>query len=264
VAKEITVSRARSLLTYDGVSGEIRRRTSSPHEAKGEVATGIVYQKKAKPWLYVSVDRKTHAASKIAWMLAYGQVPPYPVRFVNGDTTDVRLSNLALDIPPPDILTSEEVRRRFDYEPATGLLRLRVPTRKNASGTVIGHRPGRYGSISIAKKRYPTHVVVWMHQWGAVPEGMVIDHINGDPSDNRIENLRLATHSQNRVNWQKPRRNASGVRGVVRCSRDGRWKAEIKFNGARINIGRFDTKEQAAAARRAKELEIHGEFARPD
>ena len=83
------------------------------------------------------------------------------------------------------------------------------------------------------------------------PPGLVVDHINGNTSDNRKSNLRLATVSQNMQNRQGPGRNSpSGYRGVVR-SRDSKinpWAVTATLDGKKYNLGRFPTKEEAHVA----------------
>lgn len=92
------------------------------------------------------------------------------------------------------------------------------------------------------------------------PPGLCVDHINGDPLDNRRANLRLCTHAQNMKNRRLHRNNTSGFKGVWR--RRNRWRAEIKVEGQRISLGTFATIEEAAAAYAEGAHRFHGEFAR--
>jgi hypothetical protein len=85
-----------------------------------------------------------------------------------------------------------------------------------------------------------------------------LDHINGIKRDNRIENLREATDSENQQNQKKPpAHNTSGFLGVTKYKRNGKWVAGIKLNGKRINLGYFDTPEAAHAAYLQKKKELH-------
>lgn len=88
-----------------------------------------------------------------------------------------------------------------------------------------------------------------------------IDHRNRNGLDNRKQNLRTATHSQNQWNRGPQANNASGFKGVYldRCT--GRWQAEIRFQRKRIHLGRFASPELAARAYDAKAIELHGQFA---
>lgn len=89
-----------------------------------------------------------------------------------------------------------------------------------------------------------------------------IDHINGNPSDNRKSNLRVCTQQQNL--WNQPARtnNISGYKGVYPNKRRTRWKATIKVNYENIYLGQYDTKEQAALAYNQAAIKYHGEFAK--
>jgi hypothetical protein len=94
------------------------------------------------------------------------------------------------------------------------------------------------------------------------PEGLYVDHINGNPLDNRKENLRLVTHSQNMFNVKNYVTNKSGYKGVSWHSVRNKWRARLHFKGSEIHIGLFDSKEEAALAYNKKAMEMYGEYAR--
>ena len=115
-----------------------------------------------------------------------------------------------------------------------------------------------YRRIKINYKLYAVHRLVWvMHGNDPVP---FVDHINGDVLDNRIENLRAATHSQNCMNRRVRFDSKSGVKGVT--LKDGKWHAGVTVNYKRYSGGYFDCKEDAIAAVDKLRRELHGEFAR--
>lgn len=89
-----------------------------------------------------------------------------------------------------------------------------------------------------------------------------VDHINGDGLDNRRENLRLATNSQNQMNKRVPKNNRSGYKGVLYLRRKRKWQASITINRKQIQLGRFASKDDAIAARQAAEIKYFGEFRR--
>jgi hypothetical protein len=95
------------------------------------------------------------------------------------------------------------------------------------------------------------------------PNGQ-IDHINGDRLDNRICNLRVASHAENQRNSRRPTANTSGIKGVSWDKRESKWQANIRVNNKMINLGRFNNKEDAAAVYRAAALRYHGDFAKFD
>jgi hypothetical protein len=88
------------------------------------------------------------------------------------------------------------------------------------------------------------------------------EHRNMDSLDNRDENLRIATVSQNNCNRRAQRNNKSGFKGVSWCNRDKKWIAHISISGKQIHLGMFDNPELAFAAYCAAAQQLHGEFAR--
>lgn len=99
---------------------------------------------------------------------------------------------------------------------------------------------------------YTAHRVIWAMVTGEWPD--VIDHINGNPADNRFENLRSVRQVDNCGNQRRYSTNKSGVTGVLWDKQHGRWNAQLRRNGVKVFLGRFDTIEEAAAARRAGEV----------
>lgn len=112
-----------------------------------------------------------------------------------------------------------------------------------------GYRMGR-----IFKRQYPTHRVIWAMHHGEWPEGF-IDHINGVRDDNRIDNLRVATHELNTRNASVRRNSKSGFLGVRRyiCNRYDGYRASIGVGGKTVDLGLYKTLEEAVAARRMAE-----------
>jgi hypothetical protein len=94
------------------------------------------------------------------------------------------------------------------------------------------------------------------------PDGFQIDHIDGDGLNNRKSNLRLATRCENNRNRKINKNNTSGLKGVFWIASRKRWRAEIKADGKKINLGYFNTPEAAHAAYVAASERLHGEFGR--
>lgn len=88
-----------------------------------------------------------------------------------------------------------------------------------------------------------------------------VDHINHDPLDNRLSNLRLCTHAENMRNIDKKAKATSGYKGVSFYKRDGTFSAYITKNYKKIHIGYFQTAKEAAQAYDHKARELFGEFA---
>lgn len=117
-----------------------------------------------------------------------------------------------------------------------------------AGTEALGHASNGYKRGPINKVLYWTHRVIWKMHYDAEPE--IIDHINGDSSDNRIENLRNTDQSFNKRNARLPSNNTSGYIGVSFDKSRGKWMGYMKgADGKTIRLGRFDTAAEAAAAR---------------
>lgn len=148
-------------------------------------------------------------------------------------------------------MDSIRLRELLNYNRTTGVFTWRTkPARRIAVGSVAGtpHSQG-YIAISFNGRPHMAHRLAWLHVHGEWPEHDV-DHINGNRSDNRLRNLRLATRSENMQN----QRNA---RGTFFFKRTGRWRAEIQVNKVRHYLGYFDTEKQARAAYLKAKRELH-------
>jgi len=154
----------------------------------------------------------------------------------------------------------DHLRRIISYDPQSGLFTsLAKRGSKIAAGDIIGHvGTGGYIYFNLKYRKYLAHRVAWFYMTGEWPEE--VDHINGNPSDNRWENLRLATHRQNLANTGLRATNSTGYRGVSKNR--GKYQAQIRIDGKRIMLGRFDTPEEASEVYEAKARELFGEFHR--
>ena len=112
--------------------------------------------------------------------------------------------------------------------------------------------PGGYLGGSIFGTPVRAHRVAWAICNDGWPEGE-IDHINGDPTDNRISNLRDVSHGGNMRNQRRYANNVSGVTGVSWYTTNNRWVAEIQHEGKKHSLGSFASFEDAVAARKAAE-----------
>ena len=104
--------------------------------------------------------------------------------------------------------------------------------------------------------------VMWVMNKGPIPDGIQIDHINGDPWDNRLSNLRTATNQQNCMNRSLRRNSKSGYKGASWYPRRQMWCAQIYTKGKNKYLGLYATPEEAHAAYCKAAKELHGEFAR--
>lgn len=144
----------------------------------------------------------------------------------------------------------------FDYDPETGKF-----TRKMRTGTSthVGDVAGsnnKYSQIRIDGRAYRTCRLAWLYVYGSWPTGQ-IDHIDRDPTNDRIANLRDVTQSVNQHNCSKRTDNWSGQTGVTWHVRTGKWRARIHVNKTAHFLGSFDSLTDAAEAYRSAKIIYH-------
>ncbi|MNJ58895.1 MULTISPECIES: HNH endonuclease [Pseudomonas] len=159
------------------------------------------------------------------------------------------------------LLTRERLREQLTYDPETGEFRWAVRKQKVKLGSVAGKvKKSGYVEIRIDLVSYQAHRLAWLYVTGQWPQGD-IDHINRSPGDNRFVNLREASRSQNLCNVGALSTSATGVRGVDLHKASGKYRARIRANGKRIELGLFATLEEAKAAYAIARDIHHGEYA---
>ena len=147
-------------------------------------------------------------------------------------------------------LTQERLKELLSYDPTTGdFVWIKQLSGMAKLGSVAGTNNGAgYIQIRIGGKKYFAHRLAFFFVNGYWPAN-VIDHINGNRSDNRIANLRDVPKSMNQQNMVAPRKNTkSGLLGVCWNGPNNVWEAKIKYNGRKVHIGSFKTPEEAHAA----------------
>lgn len=169
--------------------------------------------------------------------------------------------------PPSPPLSADDLRQVLEADFGAGLLfwkpRGRDMFSSNRSAATWNARfasrpalnsvhPDGYLNGSIFGRLYLAHRVLFAMRHGTWPE--YIDHINGDRSDNRIENLRSVTRSENGCNAKTPITNTSGQIGVSWSERDQRWTAYITLNKKRKALGNFVLIEDAIECRKQGEI----------
>ena len=165
-----------------------------------------------------------------------------------------------------DPLTADQLRTVLDYDPSTGIFTWRHrPDIRPCINSLRGGKPAGtprmngYIGICIDGRHRLAHRLAWLYIHGRWPTAE-IDHINEERADNRITNLREATHGQNNTRSKPRKGNRSGVLGVFSCG--NRWQAQIMHKGAKYHLGVYATIEEAKAARDTAAEMLHGAFAR--
>lgn len=175
-----------------------------------------------------------------------------------------------------DSITPEILRELLSYDPDTGRLNWKPRGRERFSSdrafksfnskfagrealtspNDLGYKRGNVLGVTVR-----AHRAGWAIYYGEWPNGF-IDHVNGDTSDNRMANLRIATQTQNMWNTRPTKNCKSKLKGVHFCKTTNRWRSKIRLDGKHIHLGRFDTEEAAHAAYCEAAKRYHGEFAR--
>jgi hypothetical protein len=160
-------------------------------------------------------------------------------------------------------VTPTRLRALLHYDRDTGEFRWRKRVSPSIQpGDIAGGLDKKgYRMITIKGRQYPAHQLAWLCKRGHWCS-LVIDHRDGNPSNNRWSNLRLATRSQNNANRPLQRNNACGLKGV--SQERGRWRARIDKNGRRRHLGTFPTPKAAHAAYVKAARKLFGEFARTE
>lgn len=159
------------------------------------------------------------------------------------------------------MITHDELKATLHYDPSTGEFTRLKAAGRSKKGDVVGycsHDRG-YKQVGLNYKTYYIHRLAWFYMTGEWPE--LIDHIDGDTSNNRWANLRNCSMSENMQNMKSSglSSNTSGHIGVHPYH--GKWRAKIRHisNGKRYNtvLGTYNTVEEAAAAYKAAKKVLH-------
>lgn len=157
------------------------------------------------------------------------------------------------------MVTQQELLQEFDYNDGSLYFKEDKPNQINKGDKAGGMNSTGYHLVRFKGKRYLLHRLIFLMHNGYLPK--YVDHIDNDPLNNRIENLRECTFSENRCNTKKAKNNTSGEKGVVWNEKENKWVVRISKNGVRYYVGRFTDFESAKAAIRIKRKELHGNFA---
>ena len=159
-------------------------------------------------------------------------------------------------------LTKEFLEKTFTYRDGLLIWRWLECSNKRLMGLEAGSwsKQDRYKKVSINKQSYKVHRLIYFMHHAVMPK--YIDHINGNTFDNRIENLREATYSQNNQNASIRKDSTSKVKGVYFSKAANKWVAACQVNKKRHHLGCFATIAEAEKVLKSFREQHHGEFAR--
>lgn len=256
---KLTAERLRELLDYDPQTGIFTRRIALTSSVTvGEVAG----TRNVHGYWQIKADGRLYLSHVLAWLWMTGEWPKRRLRFRNGDGFDTRWGNLRLSGALP-ALTPERLHEILSYNPATGEFRYRL-NRGRAAGK--GEAAGKvnkgdgYRYIVLDGHGYAAHRLAWFYVHGTWPNGQ-LDHENRVRDDNRFDNLREATPTQNNANQRRRKDNTSGFKGVSWDAREQKWIAQICCNRKNRHLGRFNEPEEAHAAYTKAANDLFGSYA---
>jgi hypothetical protein len=156
-------------------------------------------------------------------------------------------------------MTQQLVRELFKYN--DGELYWVIAKKGRKTGIPVGFKNSTgYRQITYNYDKYLVHRIIFLYHNGYMPEK--VDHKNGNIDDNRIENLRAATHADNRKNSRKRTKNKSSkYKGVSYYKTKGKWRAQIMHKSVNKHLGLFENELDAALAYNTSAMLYYGEYA---
>jgi hypothetical protein len=156
-------------------------------------------------------------------------------------------------------LRQEQIKELFYYD--DGNLYWKIAKQGVAVGRKVGNGiKNKYLQVMVNRKGYLVHRLIATLHYGDF-EGLV-DHIDGDTRNNKIENLRIVTMEQNLWNAKRSKTNTTGIKGVSYIVSKQKYQATICIKGKNKNIGYFSSLTEAEQAIKKARQKLHGEFAR--
>jgi len=144
-----------------------------------------------------------------------------------------------------NLITHEYLLSKLEYIPETGWFIWKNSTGRSKAGTRAGNKQANnYRQIRLDNRLYLEHRLAWFYCFQEWPTA-IIDHINRDPSDNKLDNLREATQTENLGNMGISSHNTSGFKGVSYNKQRNKYEAYISINNKKKNLGLFNTAEEA-------------------
>jgi hypothetical protein len=160
------------------------------------------------------------------------------------------------------MITQEQAHSLFEYKDGVLYWKIRPKNSRSAkknmeAGSKSGHG---YKKVTTNGKAFYTHQIIFLMQHGYIPK--LIDHIDGNPNNNKIDNLRESNKSLNACNAKTPVNNTSGHKGVTWCKKTNKWIARLQFEKKHIHLGSFNDLELASLVADEGRILYHGKHAR--
>lgn len=160
------------------------------------------------------------------------------------------------------MVTIERVKELFEYNPATGLFTRLIKVKRHNKGDVAGClKKDGYVVIKIDGVIYYAHRLAYFYMTGRWFDGET-DHKDLNRSNNKWDNIRESTYSQNQMNTGLWKTTTSGHKGVHWDKSSKKWRVRMGVNNKVLNFGSYESFEEACVVRKNKEIEFFGEFSR--
>ena len=259
-----TQDRLHELFSYDPETGIFLRKSGSqrgPKERKyGRIGAGRVSE---LGYVLIMINGVNHIAGQVAWAYVHGDWPHARIKYVDGNKLNNRIGNIIVqDRDRSKVketpLTHDRLKELLHYNPENGWFTWRI----NNSVAKPGERAGGvnglgYRMIGLEYKKYLEHSLAYFYMTGEQPT-LQIDHLNRNKADNRWENLKHGTRSENGHNKGLSSRSSTGFPGVL--AHGNGFRAVIAVENNPHNGGWFDTIAQARVSRLLLELKVLGRF----
>lgn len=159
-------------------------------------------------------------------------------------------------------LTQEEAHRLFEYKDGLLFWKIRPKNSRKPKGNMEAGTitTNGYKKVTVNQKRFYVHQLIFLMQHGFIPE--IVDHIDGNTGNNKIDNLRESNKQKNACNSKLSKTNTSGHRGVVWVKHCKKWQAGLQFNKKHFYFGVYEDFELACLVADEARRIYHGIHAR--
>jgi hypothetical protein len=164
------------------------------------------------------------------------------------------------------VITQDRLKELFDYRKDGQLIRKKTISNQ-VEGKALGYLNVKgYIECVVDYNRYQLHQLIYLYHYGSIPEN--IDHIDGNPSNNRLMNLRACTILENGANRAIGINNTSGIKGLIYNNQRRYWEARVNKHGTRYcksfkgAVDDLETRNLAISWLESTRLELHQEFCR--
>lgn len=158
------------------------------------------------------------------------------------------------------MITQTELKELLHYDQDTGIFTW-LKSKGNIKANILaGYKDNKkYIHIKVNNKTYLAHRLAWLYMYGEIPN-TYIDHIDGNPENNKISNLRLASKNENQWNRKVNKNSTSKVKNIWFDKKRNKFAVVIQANNKQKMIGRFNTLEEAIIASNEARLKYHGDY----